>query len=112
MISEPPIGAQASELTRDLTLNSPSEPEAKLPKLIYGTAWKTERTADLVYKALKNGFRAIDTAAQPQHYDEEGAGTGIRRAIGEGIIAREDLFVSTPSLETEPLRDLANSFRK
>lgn len=112
MISDSPIRTQGSNLTSDLTLNSPSGTNAKLPKLIYGTAWKKERTADLVYKALKNGFRAIDTAAHPQHYDEEGAGMGIRKAIGEGIIAREDLFVSTQVSETETLGDLANSFRK
>ena len=40
----------------------------KMPKLIYGTAWKKERTADLVEKAVKLGFRGIDTACQPKHY--------------------------------------------
>mgnify|MGYP002335725129 CR=1 FL=1 len=64
-----------------------------IPKLIYGTAWKKERTADLVYAALKTGFRAVDTAAQPKHYDERGVGEGIGRAICEGIVNRKDLFV-------------------
>ena len=40
----------------------------KMPKLIYGTAWKKERTAGLVEKAVKLGFRGIDTACQPKHY--------------------------------------------
>ena len=52
-----------------------------------------ERTADLVYAALKTGFRAVDTAAQPKHYDERGVGEGIGRAICEGIVNRKDLFV-------------------
>jgi diketogulonate reductase-like aldo/keto reductase len=65
-----------------------------IPTLIYGTAWKKERTADLVYQAIKAGFRAIDTAAQPKHYQEDLVGDGMRRAIREGIVNREDLFVS------------------
>jgi hypothetical protein len=64
-----------------------------LPILIYGTAWKKDRTADLVYKALGAGFRAVDTAAQPKHYREDLVGDGIRRAIREGIVKREDLYV-------------------
>ena len=36
-----------------------SEPEAskeaKRPRILYGTAWKKEKTADLVYEALKIG---------------------------------------------------------
>jgi hypothetical protein len=65
-----------------------------LPVLIYGTAWKKDRSADLVYKALRAGFRAVDTAAQPKHYREDLVGRGIRRAIDEGIASREDLYVS------------------
>ena len=44
----------------------------KMPQIsgsmIYGTAWKAERTTKLVYQALQAGFRGIDTAAQPRHY--------------------------------------------
>lgn len=61
--------------------------------LIYGTAWKGDRTADLVYQAIEAGFRAFATAAQPKHYREHLVGEGIRRAIFEGIVSREDLFV-------------------
>jgi diketogulonate reductase-like aldo/keto reductase len=64
-----------------------------IPKLLYGTAWKKERTADLVYQALKAGFRGIDTAAQPRHYQENLVGDGIRKAIKEGIVTRGDLYV-------------------
>lgn len=69
-------------------------PVTMLPVLIYGTAWKKDRTTDLVYKALRAGFRAVDTAAQPKHYREDLVGEGIRRAIREGIVRREDLYVS------------------
>jgi diketogulonate reductase-like aldo/keto reductase len=65
-----------------------------MPKIIYGTAWKKERTADLVELALKTGFRGIDTACQPRHYDEASVGLGLKRAIASGI-ARSSIFVQT-----------------
>lgn len=65
-----------------------------IPVFLYGTAWKKDQTADLVYTAVNTGFRGIDTAAQPRHYQEHLVGDGIRRAIAEGIVRREDLYVS------------------
>lgn len=61
---------------------------------MYGTAWKKQQTATLVYQAIKAGFRGIDTAAQPRHYQENLVGEGIRKAIEEGIVKRKELFVS------------------
>lgn len=90
-MAQPAIGAQASRLARDLTLAGASA--TKIPKLVYGTAWKKDLTAGLVYKALKNGFRGIDTAAQPKHYDEQAVGEGVRRAVADGVVKREDVFV-------------------
>ena len=66
-----------------------------VPAFIYGTAWKKTATADLVYQALSNGFTAIDTAAQPKHYQEDLVGNGISRAIKEGKIRRKDLYLQT-----------------
>ena len=80
-----------SALSSPMTLKNSSS--TKIPKLVYGTAWKKDRTADLVYQALKVGFRGVDTAAQPKHYQENLVGDGIRKAISEGIVAREDLYV-------------------
>lgn len=68
---------------------------ATVPVLIYGTAWKKDRTAELVHLALRSGFRAVDTAAQPKHYREDLVGDGIRRAIREGIVKREDIYLQT-----------------
>jgi diketogulonate reductase-like aldo/keto reductase len=67
---------------------------AKMPLMMYGTAWKRERTADLVYEAIKAGFRGIDTAAMKRHYDEAGTGQGIQRAINDGLVKRQDLYAS------------------
>lgn len=80
-----------SALLSPMTLKNDSG--TQIPKLVYGTAWKKERTADLVYQAIKAGFRGIDTAAQPRHYREELVGDGIRRAIKDGFVKREDLYV-------------------
>lgn len=66
----------------------------QIPRIIYGTAWKKERTADLVETALQTGFRGIDTACQPKHYDEQLVGVGIRRMKEQGI-EREDLYLQT-----------------
>ena len=62
---------------------------------LYGTAWKEERTADLVELALRMGFRAIDTANQRRHYFEEGVGQGLAAAYRTGLIRRDDLFLQT-----------------
>lgn len=66
---------------------------ATIPVFLYGTAWKKDRTADLVHQAINSGFRAVDTAAQPKHYQEDAVGEGIRRAIKDGTVRREDLHV-------------------
>jgi diketogulonate reductase-like aldo/keto reductase len=67
---------------------------AHLPRLLYGTAWKKERTAELVERALALGFRGVDTACQPKHYDEPGVGTGVARALALGL-QREQLYLQT-----------------
>jgi diketogulonate reductase-like aldo/keto reductase len=66
----------------------------KMPWMIYGTAWKKERTADLVVKAIQTGFRGIDTACQPKHYSEDLVGVALGRLIDHGF-KREDLFLQT-----------------
>ncbi|KAL3418665.1 aldo/keto reductase [Phlyctema vagabunda] len=68
---------------------------SKMPRLVYGTAWKKKRSSDLVFEALRQGFRGIDTAAQPRHYQEKLVGDGIRRAIAEGIVTRDELYIQT-----------------
>lgn len=70
--------------------------------LVYGTAWKKDKTATLVTQALKAGFRVIDTAAQPKHYREDLVGDAIRAVLAEGVLKREDIYVKPPMLH--PLR--------
>ncbi|WP_420905824.1 aldo/keto reductase family protein [Candidatus Magnetaquiglobus chichijimensis] len=65
-----------------------------MPGIVYGTAWKQDRTAALVGQALALGFRGIDTACQPKHYHEAGVGQGIAVALGAGI-KRTELYIQT-----------------
>ena len=44
-------------------------------------------------KALRSGFRGIDTAAQPKHYYEAGVGAALREVVAE--VPRESVFVQT-----------------
>lgn len=65
-----------------------------MPRILYGTAWKKERTAQLVTQAVTTGFRGVDTAGQPKHYDEAAVGAGLA-ACREAGIARDELYVQT-----------------
>jgi diketogulonate reductase-like aldo/keto reductase len=64
------------------------------PSFIYGTAWKKDATAELVRNAVKAGFKAIDTANQPKHYDEPLVGNALKALAEEGV-SRESLFLQT-----------------
>ena len=66
----------------------------RMPKIIYGTAWKKEHTTELVLQAVQAGFRGIDTACQPKHYAEASVGEALAGLKRVGI-AREELFVQT-----------------
>jgi diketogulonate reductase-like aldo/keto reductase len=66
----------------------------KMPCILYGTAWKKERTADLVSNALQAGFRGIDTACQPKHYNEQLVGVALQRMKEQGI-ERGALYLQT-----------------
>lgn len=78
-----------------------------MPPIIYGTAWKKDRTADLVVKAIESGFRGIDTACQPKHYNEPQVGMALQRLKKHGI-QRKDLFLQTKftPLSGQDLRQL------
>jgi diketogulonate reductase-like aldo/keto reductase len=75
---------------RYVTLNN----GIKMPIIGLGTwTFTNEEAEDAVYIAIKNGYRLIDTA---QYYgDEVGVGKGVRKAIDEGIVKREDIFVTS-----------------
>jgi diketogulonate reductase-like aldo/keto reductase len=67
----------------------------RVPRFLYGTAWKEDATQRLVEHALAHGFRGIDTANQRRHYDESAVGRAIVAAIGRGVVTRDELFLQT-----------------
>ena len=87
----------AASMIKPLALpqTSSGQPPTSIPRFVYGTAWKKERSTGLVAKAIKAGFTGVDTAAQPRHYREDLVGEGIREALGEGRFKREDLYIQT-----------------
>ncbi|KAL7271230.1 D-xylose reductase [Rhizina undulata] len=64
----------------------------EMPQVGFGL-WKvgTDICADTVYNAIKAGYRLFDGAFD--YGNEKEAGLGVKRAIDEGIVKREDLFI-------------------
>ena len=63
-------------------------PPLSIPAFLYGTAWKEDRTSSLTERALRAGFRGIDTANQRKHL-EAAAGEGLSAAYNAGIVTRQ-----------------------
>src|SRR4051794_34340165 len=66
-----------------------------VPRFLYGTAWKEEQTQRLTERALRQGFRGIDTANQRKHYHEAAVGHAVAAAVADGLVTREELFLQT-----------------
>jgi diketogulonate reductase-like aldo/keto reductase len=66
-----------------------------VPRFLYGTAWKKDRTRPLTEMALRQGFRGLDTANQRKHYDESAVGEAVAAAVASSLLCREDLFLQT-----------------
>lgn len=65
-----------------------------MPILGIGTYTLSDKEAEnSVYWALKAGFRLIDMARI--YRNEEGVGRGVQRAIDEGLVTRDEIFVTT-----------------
>ena len=47
----------------------------------------------VVYDAIKTGYRLLDTAAA--YMNEEAVGKAVKRAIADGLTTREELFITT-----------------
>lgn len=67
----------------------------RVPRFLYGTAWKEDETQQLTSLALRAGFRGIDTANQRRHYHEAAVGAAIAEEIRSGTVERSELFLQT-----------------
>ena len=66
----------------------------KMPQLGFGVYQiPNEETEKAVYQAISAGYRLIDTAISYGNKVEVGA--GIARAIADGLVTRENLFITT-----------------
>ncbi|KAL1647393.1 hypothetical protein SLS58_002721 [Diplodia intermedia] len=78
----------------------------QMPLVGFGL-WKVpkETCADTVYNAIKTGYRLFDGAYDYQN--EKEAGEGIKRAISDGLVKREDIFVTTKLWNNYHRKDIA-----
>ncbi|KZT31939.1 Aldo/keto reductase [Sistotremastrum suecicum HHB10207 ss-3] len=75
-----------------------------MPLIGFGL-WKVTKStcADTVYNAIKAGYRLFDGAGD--YGNEKEAGDGIQRAIKEGLVKREDLFITSKLWNTFHARE-------
>lgn len=69
--------------------------ELKMPMLGLGVFQVPDKKEceNIVYEAIKHGYRMIDTAAS--YMNEDAVGIAVKRAIDEGICKREELFITS-----------------
>lgn len=66
----------------------------KMPKNGFGVYQiSKEDCSRCVYDAIKVGYRLIDTAQS--YFNEEEVGDGIEKAIADGLVKREELFITS-----------------
>ncbi|EGN93133.1 hypothetical protein SERLA73DRAFT_189997 [Serpula lacrymans var. lacrymans S7.3] len=83
----------------------------KMPLVGFGL-WKVTKAtcADTVYNAIKAGYRLFDGAGD--YGNEKEAGEGVRRALQDGLVKREDLFITSKLWNTFHAHDHVKSLAK
>ena len=107
---ENPVAVEGQNFfMEDIILNS----GYKMPRLGLGTWTLDDKQAEnCVLHALKTGYRLIDTA---RYYgNEKGVGMGVRAALNEGFVTREEIFVTSkvmPGNYNQPDAAIENSLQ-
>ena len=83
--------------------------KAKVPTIGLGTAFMTSDISEIVYSSIKDGTRLIDTAAV--YGSEQGIAKGIKKAINDGLVKRDELFITTKLSKFE-MSDPENAIKK
>jgi len=74
--------------------------------------WKITKStcADTLYNAIKTGYRLFDGACD--YGNEKEAGEGVRRALKDGLVKREELFITSKLWNTFHAHDHVKSLAK
>lgn len=66
----------------------------KMPQVGMGT-WKLDNNLceEAIYQAIKAGYRHFDAACD--YGNETEVGLGLKKALTEGLVKREDLFITS-----------------
>ena len=78
-----------------------------------GSGSNENTTEEIIYQSIKAGTRLIDTASA--YKNETEVGKGIKKALEENIIKREDLFIITKFAfeeKDDPETALNNSLKR
>ncbi|MCM1190681.1 MAG: aldo/keto reductase [bacterium] len=98
------------ETAPTVTLNSGYE----MPVLGLGTYSLTGETCvESVYTAIQNGYRLVDTAYM--YRNETEVGEAVRKAVEDGLITREEMFVTTklyPNQYSDPEAAIEEALEK
>jgi len=83
----------------------------KMPLVGFGL-WKITKStcADTLYNAIKTGYRLFDGACD--YGNEKEAGEGVRRALKDGLVKREELFITSKLWNTFHAHDHVKSLAK
>jgi len=83
----------------------------KMPLVGFGL-WKVTKSTcpDTVYNAIKAGYRLFDGAGD--YGNEKEAGEGVRRALKDGLVKREELFITSKLWNTFHAREHVTKLAK
>jgi len=84
---------------------------AKMPLVGFGL-WKVDKAtgADTVYNAIKAGYRLFDSAGD--YGNEKESGKGLKRALDEGLVKREEIFITSKVWNTFHAHDHVKKLAK